>query len=508
MHRKKTIRAACALILATMFAASPGTAALASGGSDANSQAGSPRPTGWILDARGRYFYMDSHGEPVYGWVDDGGKRYYINDTQGMITGEFFVDGLPYFFGDDGALTENPAGGRWHKANGQWYYTFSDGAVARGWQVIGGTYYYLRPEDGMMLTGWQLIDGQWCFLGSSGAYVPSAIPTGWVYSSGWHFFNAYGQELSGWILDKGKWYYIDTVQGLLTDNHWYLSQESRWYRFDAAGVSVAMPKGWIHVGRGWIYRNADGTHVTGWKTIGGKEYYFRSGTGIMATGAMTIDGREYKFGDDGALLSASRTGWITYGDTKRYYTSASVYATGWKTIGGKTYYFDPGTGAMARGTANIGGKYYILHPTQGHTLRGWQKDEYGHWYYLASDGSFTPGWIYDSGVYYYIDFFSGMLTGICEVSGRQYFFDASGRMVVGWCRQGSTWYYAESSGALAVGWKVIGGSWYYFLSDGSMATQWERIDGKWYYFHPTAGHMLSGTTVGSYRLGTDGAWIP
>ncbi|THE09325.1 hypothetical protein E1I69_22775 [Bacillus timonensis] len=59
-------------------------------------------------------------------------------------------------------------------------------------------------------------------------------------------------------------------------------------------------------------------------------------------------------------------------------------------------------------------------------------------------------------------------------------------MKTGWLKESNSWYYLASSGAMQTGWRVIGNKWYYFYGSGKMAAN---------------------TTIGGYRLGSDGAWI-
>ena len=42
---------------------------------------------------------------------------------------------------------------------------------------------------------------------------------------------------------------------------------------------------------------------------------------------------------------------------------------GWYTIGGKTYYYDPVTGAMYKGVRSIGGRTYSFDETSGVLLQ-------------------------------------------------------------------------------------------------------------------------------------------
>ena len=54
------------------------------------------------------------------------------------------------------------------------------------------------------------------------------------------------------------------------------------------------------------------------------------------------------------------TGWIKFSDGWSYYSSSGAALTGWQTIGGKRYYFDPSTGRALQGTHTIDGEVYFF----------------------------------------------------------------------------------------------------------------------------------------------------
>lgn len=79
---------------------------------------------------------------------------------------------------------------------------------------------------------------------------------------------------------------------------------------------------------------------------------------------------------------------------------------------------------------------------------------------------------------------------------------------LGWIYQGNSWYFVQPDGKAATGWVYSNYKWYYMAANGVMKTGWVQVptNNKWYYFDGS-GAMLSNTTVGGYRLGSDGAWI-
>jgi len=147
--------------------------------------------------------------------------------------------------------------------------------------------------------------GSTCFVSAAdNAWVKDA--TGWRYqnadftyansswkqdkSGQWYHFNAAGYMQTGWILDNGKWYYMNHVPGSLEG---------------------AMKTGWIWVNGKWYYMNpvSDGTKgamQTGWVKVENKWYYFDKTDGDMAANTWVTDGSvRYYVGTDGAWTGAT-----------------------------------------------------------------------------------------------------------------------------------------------------------------------------------------------------------
>jgi len=55
-------------------------------------------------------------------------------------------------------------------------------------------------------------------------------------------------------------------------------------------------------------------------------------------------------------------------------------------------------------------------------------------------------------------------------------------------------------------WRNSNGEWSYYDGNGIKQTGWLLSNGKYYYLN-TDGSMATNTTVGGYKLGSDGAWI-
>lgn len=76
----------------------------------------------------------------------------------------------------------------WGQLPDAWYYFDIDGYACKGWQLIGGFWYYLDPATYVMRTGW--LD-----MGAGKYYLDPAT----------------GAMRTGWVSIDGKWYYFNPV---------------------------------------------------------------------------------------------------------------------------------------------------------------------------------------------------------------------------------------------------------------------------------------------------------
>lgn len=261
--------------------------------------------------------------------------------------------------------------------------------------------------------------------------------------------------------------------------------------------------GWDLKREGWYYYDAQGETVTGWLLDKGTWYYLNGNDsahpGRMAEDEeLEINGKVYRFSVGGAM----RTGWVKETEGWYYYDASGAKKTGgWEYINGAWYYFQNESenpehpGLMFNGTkTRVGGTDYYFNAS-GAMRMGWVSDE--GWYYYNSDGNKQTGWAYVNGVWYYLD------------------PEAEGRMVdSGWKKLGQTWYYLHTNGAMATGWLKYYGDWYYMNADGAMLSGWQLIGNDWYYLYGsgdaaggTYGAMAYSTTIGGYRIDSDGRWI-
>jgi len=143
---------------------------------------------------------------------------------------------------------------------------------------------------------------------------------------------------------------------------------------------------------------------------------------------------------------------------------------------------------------------------------GWNKSG-DTWYFRFPDGSLkTNGWEYIADKWYLFDDTGRMLTGWQKVEGEYYYMNSYGYMTTGWQQSNGKWYYMNAEVPRG---KMLSNTWlhssdgkYYYLdSNGAMCEGWTQISGNWYYFYPGSGYMATNTTVDSFRLGANGAWV-
>lgn len=220
----------------------------------------------------------------------------------------------------------------------------------------------------------------------------------------------------------------------------------------------------------------------------------------------TIGGKTYYYQN----YSIQKNTWINDGSGWFYMNEEGLTATGWVDKDGLRYYLDETSGRMNTGWKQLSDKWYFFNQS-GSMNTGWLTDN-GSRYYLGSDGIMTTGWQELNGQYYYLDPSSGqmatgwknlnnkwyflqengvMSTGWLDNNGARYYLNNDGSMATGWHTDGSSKYYLAGNGAVSTGWQLIDNSWYFFNQNGAMTTGWINPDGNWYYIG-NDGKMQSG----------------
>ncbi len=269
---------------------------------------------GWTQDKETNSWYYYENGKVVTGWKSLNKKWYFFDAAGRNLRNEPYFDAKDelYWFDESGVMKTG-----WYKhtvsgtatvdgrndsyQEAYWYYLGTDGKARKGWQKVGGKWYYFDPSLAVMYENCVIAIGNKRYAFNKGG----AMATGW--------FN----DRSSYVDEKGK-----TVKN------------NCWYYLNSSGAAVT---GWQKVGGVWYYFNA-GTAVmlTGWQKLGGVWYYFK-GSGAMSTGWQKVGGKWYYFNGSGAM----RTGWLKSGGVWYYFnTSGAMLANTSQKIGGKTYKFN------------------------------------------------------------------------------------------------------------------------------------------------------------------------
>ncbi len=292
--------------------------------------------TMWVGDNEygivGGMYYFGSDGRMVLPDLENGiravvsenGKLYFTIDGARMVNGLYELDGEYYYAKNSGKLAVGETVWVSNKnglipEKGNWYAFDTNGKLIKTGFVEGGgsTYYY---KDCALALGFTLIDGNY------------------------YYFNA----------GSGKMYKDTTLW--VGDNSYGV--EAGMYRFGADGRMVIpdLENGskLIQSEGGKLYFTIDGARMSnGLYELDG-EYYYANSSGVLAVGEtawvsnknglIPEKGNWYAFDDSGKLI---KTGFVEGGGSIYYYEDC-VLALGLTKVGDDYYFFNAGSGKMYR----------------------------------------------------------------------------------------------------------------------------------------------------------------
>ena len=266
--------------------------------------------------------------------------------------------------------------------------------------------------------------------------------------------------------------------------------------------------GWEKSGSNWKYRYQDGSYASGSLVrIEGAVYTFDKNNNAL-TGWQTISGSTYYFDP---TSRAMQTGWLWLnGSWYLLDASSGSRVTGWRLVDGDWYFFGS-NGVMKEGEVfSDGGSSYIARESGVCPSKAWVLLK-GKWYLTDSSCALRKGWVTDGGVKYYLDpsSFAMKCSESFVVDGVTYTANASGAVSnqEGWAQSGGRWRYCLADGSFVKNqFKTIEGATYWFDASGWMVTGWRQISGKWYCFDGS-GAMRRNAWEGNYYLGSDGAML-
>jgi len=170
--------------------------------------------TGWKKISGSWYYFWPEWGGMAYdGWIQDGGKYYALKKSGAMATNAWYE--ATVYTSEDGELSG-------------WWYLGSNGAATKGWQKVGGSWYYMDATKGaipfMISNTFKKIGGKTYYFNKSGA-----MATGWKkIGSSYYDFNSDG------TMATKKWvgnYYLKE-DGTMAVNEWigkyHVNKNGKW----------------------------------------------------------------------------------------------------------------------------------------------------------------------------------------------------------------------------------------------------------------------------------------
>ena len=139
------------------------------------------------------WYYADANGQKETNkWIDG---TYYLNELGAMVRGTCRIEGIEYFFDNNGKYIGTSAKDGWSYSDGRWFY-YKDGEAYTGW--VNNKYWV---EDGELCTGGFIEDGgKYYYVNCEGIYQTGWIKTeenGWWGE--WTYANASGEIVNdGW----------------------------------------------------------------------------------------------------------------------------------------------------------------------------------------------------------------------------------------------------------------------------------------------------------------------
>ena len=109
---------------------------------------------------------------------------------------------------------------------------------------------------------------------------------------------------------------------------------------------------------------------------------------------------------------------------------------------------------------------------------GWYQSQSGAVYYLDWEGEPQTGWKTLGGSRYYFDPSrqGAMTVGWLEIEDAWYYFDDAGVQQTGWLDLLGSRFYLRSDGTMAIGWQEVNGENYYFDDEGELQVGWLDLD--------------------------------
>ena len=258
------------------------------------------------------------------GWTTENGNSYYYeNNTK--VVGIKVINGKKYYFDNNGVLKT----GFIKIDNKNYFFSRVYNYALKGWVTNSeGTWY--QDNEGVLLTGIQVLDGKKYYFDNNGLLKTGFIK---IDNKNYFFSRVKKYALTGWVTNSEGTWYQDNNGVLLTGIQ---EIDGKKYYFDNNGI---LKTGFIKVNnKNYFFSRVKKYALTGWVTNSEGSWY-QQDDGSLLTGRQTVDEREYDFGTNGLVQ-------------------------GFRTVNGKTYYYEP-DGTMVKGVQNLCGQKMLFNTITG-----------------------------------------------------------------------------------------------------------------------------------------------
>ena len=280
----------------------------------------------------GKWVRYDANGQMIKGWdTNDDGTYYFDLVTGAMTKGDATIDGLPCSFDTVTGIGLNCA---WKRINGKnyWY----EGGKRQGYDPNNAAYRGKEIYDPAS-DAWYWLDNI-----QNGAMAASKDVYQESNGGKWVRYDENGHMVKGWDVNENGTYYFDQITGAMAKGALLLDDVQ--YGFDPI-MGTMLDCQWLHteVGDYWyeggIRQGTEGR---------GKEIYDLASDAwywldAVDNGKKAVSKDVYQESDGGK--------WVRY-------DADGHMIKGWDTQGVDRFYFDPITGAMAKGVVMIDGIRY------------------------------------------------------------------------------------------------------------------------------------------------------
>ena len=343
------------------------------------------------------------------GWQFRNGDWYYYYSNGTIAKNGWIADSVGWcYLGSDGRMLRNS----WAKDTHGTCWLGADGYWQKGkWILSNGEWYYLKPNGYRAENIWVSDSVGWCYANADGKLRKNALAAD---SVGMCYLGSDGYCVkSRWVKINGESIYVDS-RGYVSGNRW-ISDAGGWYYLKSNGTRLR--NGWAKDSVGWCWMDANGRITKNKWILDCGQWYYLKPNGYMAASEWATDSGGWCYlGANGAMVkntgARDSAAWY-YMDSSGHISSGTYVIV--STADQQLYYYE--SGKLVLKTAVVTGKWYPKDhstPTGTYYLRAKQTNQTLKG--LEDDGK-TP---YSSPVSYWMPFI-GNSWGLHDATWRSSF---------------------------------------------------------------------------------------